>query len=67
MRVSVNGDDREMPPGTTIAALVDALQPGRRRGIAVAVDGVVVRRAEWEAREVHDGAQVELVTAVQGG
>ena len=41
---------------------------GRRRaGIAVAVDGAVVPRAEHADHRLHDGARVEIVTAVQGG
>jgi sulfur carrier protein len=37
------------------------------RGVAVAIDGDVVRRNEWSIVRVHDGAHVEVVTAVAGG
>lgn len=37
------------------------------RGVAVAVDGDVVRRSEWSSTAVRDGASVEIVTAVAGG
>jgi sulfur carrier protein len=36
-------------------------------GVAVAVDGDVVRRAEWAHTTLRDGAVVEVLTAVQGG
>ena len=36
-------------------------------GIAVAVDAEVARRAVWPTRTLRDGAQVEIVRAVQGG
>ncbi|MGB8180431.1 MAG: sulfur carrier protein ThiS [Acidimicrobiales bacterium] len=37
------------------------------RGIAVALDGDVVRRGAWSETKLHDGAQVEIVTAAAGG
>ena len=37
------------------------------RGIAVAIDGDVVRRSEWPTTLIPDGAQIEVVTAVAGG
>jgi sulfur carrier protein len=37
------------------------------RGIAVALDGEVVRRAMWSETKLHDGTQVEIVTAAAGG
>ena len=38
-----------------------------RRGVAVAVDGVVVPRARHPETVLTEGARIELVTAVQGG
>jgi sulfur carrier protein len=37
------------------------------RGIAVAIDGEVVRRSEWTTTLIPDDAQIEVVTAVAGG
>ena len=68
MIVRVNGEARELADGVTVAALVDALGEERaRRGLAVAVDAEVVPRSQWDRRELHDGARVEVLTAVQGG
>jgi sulfur carrier protein len=68
MRVCVNGSDRELQPGTTVAAVVESV-PGAPagRGLAVAVDGEVVPRGSWRATELNEGARVEIVVAVQGG
>lgn len=66
MRVTVNGDPRDVGSDTTVADLVAALG-APERGTAVAVAGAVVPRAEWAARRLCDGEQVELVRAVQGG
>jgi sulfur carrier protein len=67
--IRLNGDARDdLPGGLTVAQLVAELQvPAQGRGVAVAVDGEVVRRGAWEQTVVPDGAAVEIVTAVQGG
>ena len=68
MTVTVNGAPRELVPGTTVAELLDELDvPSGRRGVAVAVDAEVVPRTEWERTEIADGAQVEVLAAIQGG
>ncbi len=66
--VKVNGENRELPAGATVASLIASL-PGapEGRGVAVAVEGEVVPRAQWPSTELHDGATVEVVVAVQGG
>ncbi|HEY3019358.1 MAG TPA: sulfur carrier protein ThiS [Solirubrobacteraceae bacterium] len=68
MTASVNGEPREVAAGTTVTALVVELGlPAGGRGVAVAIDGEVVPRAEWGTREVDEGARVEVLTAMQGG
>ncbi len=64
--VTVNGTTAELAPGTTLGALVDAHVPDRR-GVAVALDGAVVPRGDWDATTLADEQRVELVGAVQGG
>ena len=36
-------------------------------GVAVALNGEVVRRADWACTPLSPGDQVEVLTAVQGG
>jgi sulfur carrier protein len=68
VKVFVNGQSREV---STDAALADVLHLGTdgrpARGIAVALDGSVVPRAQVNQTRLHEGARVEIVTAVQGG
>jgi sulfur carrier protein len=66
MEIKVNGEWTEFPDGATVADVLDTTG-GQRPGIAVAVDGVVVRRADWAATAVPKGAGVDVLTAVQGG
>jgi sulfur carrier protein len=66
--VTVNGDARELEEGATVASVVAALPNAPEgRGVAVAVQGEVVPRAQWPTTELHEGANVEVVVAVQGG
>jgi thiazole synthase len=68
LSVHVNGEARDLDEGTTVAAVVESLgAQGARRGVAVAVDSEVVPRTQWERRELHDGARVEVLSAIQGG
>ena len=68
MRITLNGEHATLPEG---ARLIDALATlgltAREAGVAVAVSGRVVRRADWPERRLHEGDRVEVVTASQGG
>jgi sulfur carrier protein len=64
--VTVNGERRELPDRATVESVVRELG-APERGVAVAVDGEVVPRGEWARTAVHEGQQVEVLHAVQGG
>jgi len=67
MNVALNGEAVELPEGASVAVAVEAAGASpEARGIAVAVDGEVVPRGEWE-RSLREGQSVEVVHAVQGG
>jgi sulfur carrier protein len=66
--ILLNGEERSLAPGTTVRALLDALDvPGGARGVAVAVDAEVVPQGQWDTTELDDGARVEVLRAIQGG
>jgi sulfur carrier protein len=50
----------------TVASLVDSLRI-ETRGVAVAVNGDVVRRGDWDVTALVDGDAVEIVNAAAGG
>lgn len=66
MNVTLNGEPREVPPGTTVAQLVSLLTE-QTSGVAAAVNGEVLPRRSWAGTPLADRDQVEVVTAVQGG
>ena len=66
MKVLVNGEPTELESGATVEAVLASLELPDR-GVAVAVDAEVVPRGEWRARELNEGARVEVLRAIQGG
>ena len=66
MRLTVNGEMRELPADCSVATLVARLTPAVR-GVAVAVNGAVVPRSTWDSAGLTDGDRVEVLTAAQGG
>lgn len=66
MQVWINGEERELADGAHVRDALAALG-APDNGVAVAVDGEVVPRAEWPSAALADGARVEVLTAVQGG
>jgi sulfur carrier protein len=68
VRVLLNGAETELADGATVESALVALDlPGAGRGVAVAVDAEVVPRGQWPAHQLHDGARVEVLRAIQGG
>ena len=66
MNITVNGLSEPLVDGTTLAALICA-KALPARGIAVAVNGDVVRATIWAETVLGDRDVVEIVTARQGG
>jgi thiamine biosynthesis protein ThiS len=64
--IVLNGESRLVPDGLNIASLLNFLEIDGGR-VAVELDRAIVRKPEWEAAEVRDGAQVEVVWFVGGG
>jgi thiazole synthase len=68
MRIELNGRPHELPEGATLDAAVRATGADEEaRGLAVALDGEVVPRSEWEGTPLREGQAVEVLAAIQGG
>ena len=67
MRLRINGIEEDIA-ATTVAELlvVHGVDPAAHF-LAIAVNGAVVRRAEWSSRELSPGDIVEIVRPFQGG
>jgi thiazole synthase len=68
MKIELNGETRELADGATLAdAVRESGVVPEGRGVAVALDGEVVPRAEWGSTRLVEGAGVEVLAAIQGG
>ncbi len=66
--VRVNGRVERLAGDCRLAALLLRLgYAGVGSGIAVALNGVIVPRAEWTARVLQPGDAIDVVGAVAGG
>jgi thiazole synthase len=66
LRITVNGEPKTTPPGTTVAALVASLGMDPAR-VAVERNQDVVPRLTWGEAKLGDGDKVEIVAFVGGG
>ena len=66
MRIRLNGHDRDVTPGATVAALLEdlGLLPAR---LAVERNGRVVPKPDYPAVALEEGDIVEVVHFVGGG
>ncbi|MCA1853330.1 MAG: sulfur carrier protein ThiS [Beggiatoa sp.] len=65
MQIIVNGKERELPEGLTLAGLLEAL--GIRGRFAVEVNGEIVPRGRYATDGLKESDRVEVVRAIGGG
>ncbi|MEN3283587.1 MAG: sulfur carrier protein [Solirubrobacteraceae bacterium] len=65
--IVLNGQPRERDGATIFELLADLGVEDRARGVAVAVNGEIVPRADWQRHRVDAGDRVEALSAMQGG
>ncbi|MFG2917643.1 sulfur carrier protein ThiS [Kitasatospora sp. NPDC048298] len=64
--LTVNGEPRRLPAGTTLAEVVASVSAANT-GVAAALNEAVVPRGSWPATALDTGDRIEILTAVQGG
>ena len=66
IEVVLNGERRSVPAGLTVDLVLAFLEMNASR-VAVELNRAIVRKSDWPATEVRDGAQLEVVWFVGGG
>lgn len=66
MNLTVNNEPVETTATTLLGLVEETLGELPGAGVAVAVDGDVVPRSDWD-RELVEGQNIDILTAVQGG
>ena len=68
MEIKVNGEVRALDAPATLREFLMGLNlPSLERGLAVCINGEVVRKADWEHRRINADDELEIVHATQGG
>jgi sulfur carrier protein len=68
MNIHVNGEEKTVSSNLNVHDLLIALEMDpMQAGIAVAVDREVIPKTEWQATELRENSEVEIIRAVQGG
>ena len=67
--VTVNGEDRTVPDGYPLTAVLRDLEidPEDATGVAVALNESVIRRQDWADVTLSEEDTVEVIQAQQGG
>ena len=70
MMLTVNGERRETASGN-LAELwlkeTEHLNLDSPKGYAIALNGALIRKDQWQSTALSDGDRVEIVRAMQGG
>ena len=68
MRIILSGEPRELESADNLHDLLAhiAIDPSKN-GIAIARNGVVIPKKNWENEPLADGDAIEIVRASQGG
>jgi thiamine biosynthesis protein ThiS len=66
VHVTLNGEEHEVPAGSTVEDLVRSLELDRRR-VAVEVNRKIVAREAYTERSLREGDILEIVHFVGGG
>ncbi|MGH1591236.1 sulfur carrier protein ThiS [Methylobacterium phyllosphaerae] len=70
MKLFVNGEPRDSSAETVDSLFRQESEEGgieSPQGVAIALNGRVLRRRDWEQTPIADGDRVEIVRAMQGG
>jgi sulfur carrier protein len=66
MKVTINGETRELAADSTLQSLLESLDMTRGR-VAVEINQEIIPRSQHSQRLLHDGDKIEIIHAVGGG
>jgi sulfur carrier protein len=67
MTIRLNGETEQLSVSTIADLVAEKSDMPAGRGLAVALNGTLVRRADWANTPLQAGDAVEIVRAMQGG
>ena len=67
MEVSVNHQNFSIPDSCSVQALLGDVLRKPNRGIAIAINEIIVSKTHWETHYLNPGDQIMIIKATQGG
>ncbi|GAB4278287.1 MAG: hypothetical protein Kow0068_01850 [Marinilabiliales bacterium] len=67
MNVYVNNRITEVDKGITLSKLIEFLKITYGKGIAIALNGSVISKTNWEKTYLKEGDKILIIKATQGG
>lgn len=67
MKITINDIVRDVEPHTSVEEVVAMQGLEGKGGVAVAVNGKMVRRPDWASHTLHDLDSVLIINAAYGG
>lgn len=67
MQIRINGDEQTFSDQSSLLDILSKLEFVERKGIAVALNNVVVQRAAWENTHLSENDSISIIQATQGG
>jgi thiamine biosynthesis protein ThiS len=66
LRININGEPREVKDNLSLPELISSLNL-RPEQIAIELNQIVIRRAQWQTTALRENDKVEIVHFVGGG
>lgn len=67
MTIFLNNQAKELPESSSVSAMLQLLALEHVRGIAVAINDMVVPRSNWATYQLQENDRLTLIRATQGG
>ena len=67
MEVTVNKDRITLADNASVKDLLDQILGEKQKGVAIAIENVVLPRTDWQHRILLHGEKLILIRATQGG
>lgn len=67
MKIIINDICETLPQGSTVADLVAVRGLADKGGVAVAINGKIVKKPDWESRILCDLDNILIINAAYGG
>jgi len=65
--ITINGETEQIEGGQSLADIVELHVPEQSEHLAVALNGEVISRGQWDSTMVDAGDELEIVQPIQGG